>query len=201
MSGSRKSMPDDLRRLLANVFQHHQLPLARVLQVAGFLRPQAQFPTRKTRSRILPWPFRGSVRCALASFHPVRGMPGSQFRATTKRLPVPTGLPPKSRHHAPMNAAHADVSASASSLVSSRYSRPPAPNHHFLEIRLSYRIQELAYGGLRARRRVKQLEATGQAVRRSTNITGRRIRYDAMPIAEHPAAPTLAGRRAPGSPC
>jgi Protein of unknown function (DUF2924) len=58
---------------------------------------------------------------------------------------------------------------------------PPGYNRRFLESRLAYRIQELAYGGLKPETR-KRLEALGdQFVDR--NITRRRIRDDVMPIA------------------
>jgi hypothetical protein len=58
---------------------------------------------------------------------------------------------------------------------------PPGYNRRFLESRLAYRIQELAYGGLKAET-VKRLEALGEQFA-DRNITRRRIRHDAMPIA------------------
>jgi hypothetical protein len=58
---------------------------------------------------------------------------------------------------------------------------PPGYNHRFLESRLAYRIQELAYGGLKPET-VKRLEALGEQFA-DRNITSRRIRHDAMPIA------------------
>jgi hypothetical protein len=58
---------------------------------------------------------------------------------------------------------------------------PPGYNRRFLESRLAYRIQELAYGGLKPETR-KRLEALGERFS-DRNITRRRIRDDIMPIA------------------
>jgi hypothetical protein len=58
---------------------------------------------------------------------------------------------------------------------------PPGYNRRFLESRLAYRIQELAYGGLKPET-VKRLEALGEQFA-DRNITSRRVRHDAMPIA------------------
>jgi hypothetical protein len=58
---------------------------------------------------------------------------------------------------------------------------PPGYNRRFLESRLAYRIQELAYGGLKLETR-KRLEVLGEQFA-ARNITSRRIRHDAMPIA------------------
>ena len=58
---------------------------------------------------------------------------------------------------------------------------PPGYNRRFLESRLAYRIQELAYGGLKPET-VRRLEALGEQFA-DRNITSRRIRHDAMPIA------------------
>ena len=58
---------------------------------------------------------------------------------------------------------------------------PPGYNRRFLESRLAYRIQELAYGGLKPET-VKRLEALGEQFA-DRNVTRRRIRHDAMPIA------------------
>src|SRR5689334_23756343 len=60
-------------------------------------------------------------------------------------------------------------------------SEPPGYNRRYLESRLAYRIQELAYGGLKPETR-KRLEALGQQFG-DRNITRRRIRDDVMPIA------------------
>ena len=59
--------------------------------------------------------------------------------------------------------------------------RAAGHNRRFLESRLAYRIQELAYGGLKPET-VKRLEALGEQFA-DRNITRRRIRHDAMPIA------------------
>ena len=58
---------------------------------------------------------------------------------------------------------------------------PPPYNRKFLESRLAYRIQELAYGGLKPET-VARLEALGEQLD-GGNITTRRIRHDARPIA------------------
>ena len=59
-------------------------------------------------------------------------------------------------------------------------SEPPAFNRRYLESRLAYRIQELAYGGLKPET-VKRLEALGEQLD-GGNITTRRIRADLKPI-------------------
>ena len=58
---------------------------------------------------------------------------------------------------------------------------PPPYNRRFLESRLAYRIQELAYGGLKPET-VKRLEAMGQQLD-GGNPVMRRIRVDDKPIA------------------
>ncbi|MFT4961508.1 MAG: hypothetical protein ACI92Z_002599 [Paracoccaceae bacterium] len=60
-------------------------------------------------------------------------------------------------------------------------SEPPAFNRRYLESRLAYRIQELAYGGLKPET-VKRLEALGEQLD-GGNITLRRIRADLKPVA------------------
>ena len=61
-------------------------------------------------------------------------------------------------------------------------SEPPPFNRRYLESRLAYRIQELAYGGLKPDT-VKRLEALGEQLD-GGNITTRRIRGgDLKPIA------------------
>ena len=57
---------------------------------------------------------------------------------------------------------------------------PPAFNRRYLESRLAYRIQELAYGGLKPET-VKRLENLGEQLD-GGNITLRRIRADLKPI-------------------
>lgn len=59
---------------------------------------------------------------------------------------------------------------------------PPQYNRRALENRLAYRIQELAYGGLKPQT-VKRLEALGQQFD-SGNVTTRRIRHDAKPVSD-----------------
>ncbi|MFO0198135.1 MAG: DUF2924 domain-containing protein, partial [Alphaproteobacteria bacterium] len=58
---------------------------------------------------------------------------------------------------------------------------PPPYNRRFLERRLAYRIQELAYGGLKPET-IARLEALGEQID-GDNITLRRIRQDQRPIA------------------
>jgi len=58
---------------------------------------------------------------------------------------------------------------------------PPPYNRRFLESRLSYRVQELAYGGLK-RETLERLEALGEQFD-GRSITLRRIRHDQRPIA------------------
>ena len=57
---------------------------------------------------------------------------------------------------------------------------PPAYNRTFLETRLAYRIQELAYGGLKPET-IERLEALGEQLD-GGNVVLRRIRADAKPI-------------------
>ncbi|MGD9882529.1 MAG: DUF2924 domain-containing protein [Reyranella sp.] len=58
---------------------------------------------------------------------------------------------------------------------------PPPYNRRFLESRLAYRIQELAYGGLKPAT-VERLEARGEQLDGGNNVL-RRIRTDDRPIA------------------
>ena len=58
---------------------------------------------------------------------------------------------------------------------------PPPYNRRFLESRLAYRIQELAYGGLKPET-VQRLEALGEQLD-GGNIVLRRTRADDKPIA------------------
>jgi hypothetical protein len=58
---------------------------------------------------------------------------------------------------------------------------PPGYNRRYLESRLAYRIQELAYGGLKPETRTR-LEALGEQFA-DRNITRKRVRDDVMPIA------------------
>lgn len=60
-------------------------------------------------------------------------------------------------------------------------SEPPPYNRRFLESRLAYRIQELAYGGLKPET-VARLEALGEQLD-GGNIVVRRTRVDDKPIA------------------
>ena len=57
---------------------------------------------------------------------------------------------------------------------------PPPYNRRFLERRLGYRIQELAYGGLKPET-IARLEALGEQID-GGNITLRRFRQDQRPI-------------------
>ena len=57
---------------------------------------------------------------------------------------------------------------------------PPPYNRRFLESRLAYRIQELAYGGLKPET-IERLEALGEQLD-GGNVVLRRIRADMKPI-------------------
>lgn len=58
---------------------------------------------------------------------------------------------------------------------------PPPYNRKFLESRLAYRIQELAYGGLKTET-IERLEALGEQLD-GGNSTKRRTRMDIRPVA------------------
>src|SRR5690242_576760 len=58
---------------------------------------------------------------------------------------------------------------------------PPPYNRRFLESRLAYRIQELAYGGLKPET-IARLEALGEQLD-GGKVTVRRIRGDDRPVA------------------
>src|SRR4051812_26063761 len=58
---------------------------------------------------------------------------------------------------------------------------PPPGNRPYLESRLAYRIQELAYGGLRPETRTR-LEALGEQLDGGGNVVLRRIRADSRPL-------------------
>ena len=58
---------------------------------------------------------------------------------------------------------------------------PPPYNRRFLESRLAYRIQELAYGGLKPET-IERLEALGEQLDGGNPVL-RRIRHDDKPIA------------------
>ena len=58
---------------------------------------------------------------------------------------------------------------------------PPGYNRRYLESRLAYRIQELAYGGLKPET-LRRLEILGEQYD-SDNLATRRIRHDAKPVA------------------
>ena len=60
-------------------------------------------------------------------------------------------------------------------------SEPPPYNRRFLESRLAYRIQELAYGGLKPET-IKRLEALGEQLD-GGNVAIRKTRADQRPIA------------------
>ena len=57
---------------------------------------------------------------------------------------------------------------------------PPPFNRRYLENRLAYRIQELAYGGLKPET-IRRLEIAGERSTATTSRT-RRIRHDARPV-------------------
>lgn len=57
---------------------------------------------------------------------------------------------------------------------------PPPYNRRFLESRLSYRVQELAFGGLKPET-LRRLNALAEQID-GRGLTARRIRHDAKPI-------------------
>ena len=57
---------------------------------------------------------------------------------------------------------------------------PPPFNRRYLENRIAYRIQELAYGGLKPET-IRRLEILGEQYD-SDNVTTRRTRHDARPV-------------------
>jgi len=59
---------------------------------------------------------------------------------------------------------------------------PPSYNRRFLESRLAYRIQELAYGGLKPAT-IARLEALGEQLAREGKTTRKKTRTDRRPIA------------------
>jgi hypothetical protein len=60
-------------------------------------------------------------------------------------------------------------------------SEPPPYNRRFLESRLAYRIQELAYGGLK-RDTIDRLRALGEQQAKAPKGTGRRAPADNRPV-------------------
>ena len=60
-------------------------------------------------------------------------------------------------------------------------SEPPPFNRRYLESRLAYRIQELAYGGLKPET-VRRLERLGEELD-GGDVAKRRVRHDRTPIA------------------
>src|ERR1043165_845743 len=58
---------------------------------------------------------------------------------------------------------------------------PPPYNRRFLESRLSYRIQELAYGGLK-RETIERLDALGEQLASGKGLTHRKV-IEHRPIA------------------
>ena len=76
---------------------------------------------------------------------------------------------------------HADAGAEGRSGATLFETEPPPFNRRHLENRLAYRIQELAYGGLKPET-IRRLEILGEQYD-SDNVTTRRIRHDARPVA------------------
>ena len=59
---------------------------------------------------------------------------------------------------------------------------PPPYNRKFLESRLAYRIQELAYGGLKPAT-VARLETLGEQLARDGKLSRQKVKTDRRPIA------------------
>ena len=71
---------------------------------------------------------------------------------------------------------------------------PPAYNRRFLESRLAYRIQELAYGGL-SRDALDRLKALAKQ-HATTDSAERKARPTLRPVVRHQVDPGMGGRRA-----
>ena len=95
----------------------------------------------------------------------------------------PDGEPHDDRQHprAPGRAEdHADAGPEGA-MAQLFDTEPPPFNRRYLENRIAYRIQELAYGGLKPET-IRRLEMLGEQYD-SDNVTTRRIRHDARPVA------------------
>jgi hypothetical protein len=94
--------------------------------------------------------------------------------------PVPATIPPAqvlSRLAALQSAPTADLKMQWRALFGKE---PPPFNRPYLQSRLAYRIQELAYGGLKPETRAR-LEALGEQLD-GGNVVLRRIRADSRPL-------------------
>ena len=74
-------------------------------------------------------------------------------------------------------------------------SEPPPFNRRYLESRLAYRIQELAYGGLKPET-IRRLEALGEELDGGDSAEARHPRRPDRADHRHAAAARMAGRRA-----
>ena len=100
---------------------------------------------------------------------------GTRTTGTIAAIPIPDVLP---RLAALTTATSAELKDQWRSLFAAE---PPPYNRRFLESRLAYRIQELAYGGLTPAT-LERLEALGEQLD-GGNVVLRRIRHDDKPIA------------------
>ena len=103
-------------------------------------------------------------------------------RPTTDRAgpPLVASIPP---NHVPGRLAALQSADMAELRVQWRSlfgTEPPAYSRRFMAARLGYRIQELAYGGLKPET-IERLEALGEQLDRG-NVVLRRIRADTKPI-------------------
>jgi hypothetical protein len=104
----------------------------------------------------------------------------STMPATESPAPVFPTIPPAqvlSRLAALQTASTADLKQQWRELFGKE---PPAFNRAYLQSRLAYRIQELAYGGLKPETRAR-LEALGEQLD-GGNVVLRRIRADSRPL-------------------
>lgn len=88
-------------------------------------------------------------------------------------------------NHDPIPARLAALKTTPTSQLKSQWrdlfaTEPPAFNRRYLETRLAYRIQELAFGGLTPET-VRRLEALGEDLD-GGNVARHRIRHDLTPI-------------------
>jgi len=118
----------------------------------------------------------------MTRMHESEGNGGRERRAVNGEQ-VPAGAEAKDRS---VLAQIASLKVLATPVLKARWrelfgTEPPAYNRRFLESRLAYRIQELAYGGLKPET-IERLEALGEQLDGGNPIV-RRTRTDMKPIA------------------
>ncbi len=110
------------------------------------------------------------------------GMKGQHLKAERRELPPHKTNPSRDSVLSQLAALKTMPTAELKQRWQELFDKAPPPyNRRFLESRLAYRIQELAYGGLKPET-IERLEALGDQLD-GGNITKRRIRTDLKPIA------------------